>query len=285
MSNDTTNDIKQTADTLLFKRYSKDEIIPEGQRIAFKDQFGNRYVLKLRRYFIIDELDEYDAEKFIGKRIYDYYDDNGKIEDYDSLVNILRTSYDFSELYENHVDYINCIIVRSVSDTGNDAKAIDLLDEDLFMSYQENGIFSRYLNIKPNRKIKHVLNNSCYVNLIVKKFQTAFLNSKYKFELTAESLCELCGIEYKNENIGLSIRKSIAFFEKFKLGLCVYGPFGCLMFKYKCKPMRRNKNINTSCLYMYIHNNHCYEINDNVKNCAVPYLQHYFSIFQFTLVT
>lgn len=131
------------------------------------------------------------------------------------------------------------------------------------MSYQENGIFSRYLNIKPNRKIKDVLNNSCYVNLIVKKFQTAFLNSKYKFELKAESLCQLCGIEYKNANIGLSFRKSIAFFEKFKLGLCVYGPFGCL-FKYK--PMRRNKNINTSCLYMYIHNNHCYEINDNVKN-------------------
>ena len=29
---------------------------------------------------------------------------------------------------------------------------------------------------------------------------------------------------------------------------------------------KRNKNINISCLWMYIHNNHCYEINVDVKN-------------------
>ena len=53
-----TNVIKQTVDVLLFQRFSIDEDIPEGRRIAFKDHFGNRYILKIRRYFIIDKLDE-----------------------------------------------------------------------------------------------------------------------------------------------------------------------------------------------------------------------------------
>lgn len=244
-----TNVAKQTADTLLFKRYSPDEVAPENRLVAFKDEAGNHYVLKIQRYFIIEELNQDDIKKFTGKRIYD-----NQTDDFKRLTNLLSTSEDFTELLQNHRDYVNCIIVNSVSDTGMNTKAIDLLDEDLFMSTEENGTFSRYLNIRPNKTIKDELNNSCYVNLIVNKFKSAFQKHKYKFVLTAESLCQLCGIEYKNENIGLSIRKSITFFERFKLGLCVYGPFGCL---FKHKPIRKNRNVNTSCLYMYIHNNHC----------------------------
>jgi len=44
--------------------------------------------------------------------------------------------------------------------------------------------------------------------------------------------------------------------------LHVYGPFGSI-FKYK--PGKRNKNLNPSHLFVYILNNHCYEINKNVK--------------------
>ena len=54
----------------------------------------------------------------------------------------------------------------------------------------------------------------------------------------------------------------MAFFKKFHLGLHVYGPFGSI-FKYK--PEKRNKNLNPSNLFIYILNNHCYEINENVK--------------------
>ena len=135
------------------------------------------------------------------------------------------------------------------------------------MSKQEHGVFSRYINIKPDKRVRNVEDNSCYVKLIVKRFQKAFEKisqqyKSYKFELTTETLCDLCGIEYKNENIGLSINKSLAFFKKFHLGLHVFGPFGTV-FKYK--PEKRNRNLNPSNLFIYILNNHCYEINENVK--------------------
>ena len=109
-------------------------------------------------------------------------------------------------------------------------------------------------------------NNFCYVNLIVKRFQKAFEKAsnqkKYNFKLTHKSLCEICGIEYKERDMGLSVNKSLAFFKKFNLGLHVSGPFGTV-FKYK--PEKRNKNINPSNLFIYILNRHCYEINENVK--------------------
>lgn len=130
------------------------------------------------------------------------------------------------------------------------------------MSRVENGTVSSYLNINLNTKIKNGLNNSCFVNLIFDHFQDQFDNKKNKFKLTPESLCKLCEIEYKNESIGLSINKLLALFRKFKTGLCVYGPFGSIR---KYKPGKRNKNTNKNHLYIYVHNNHCYKIINDVK--------------------
>ena len=95
---------KQTADVLLFKRYTKNEIIPEGKKIAFKDHLGVRYILKIRRYFIIDQLTELETELIVGNRFYDYYDNNGKRDDFDKVVKLLKTSEDFNELQDNHKD-------------------------------------------------------------------------------------------------------------------------------------------------------------------------------------
>ena len=257
---------KQTADVLLFQRYENAEI-PKGRKIAFRDHYGKPYILKLRRYFIIDRINTMDANKYNGKRIYDYYDDNGRRDDFDKVVELLGTSDDFNDLYNEHKTYMNCIIIESLSNTNNETKANDLLDEDLFMSKEELGVYSRYININLDKRVKNVQDNSCYVNIIVHRFQKAFIkayqqNKRYKFDLTRETLCDLCGIEYKNENIGLSINKSSTFFKKFNLGLHVYGPFGSI-FKYK--PEKRNKNLNPSHLFIYILNNHCYEINKKIK--------------------
>ena len=117
-------------------------------------------------------------------------------------------------------------------------------DNDLFMTRKEDGIYNR--NVKLNRDEKIIDNNSCFVNLIVKRFQKAFekasIYQKYKFVFTTKSLCELCGIEYKERDMGLSVKKSLVFFKKFNLGLHVYGPFG-IVFKYK--PEKRNKHLTT----------------------------------------
>ena len=133
------------------------------------------------------------------------------------------------------------------------------------MSKIEKGVYNQYLDISISEKIlNNEIANSCYVNLIVKKYKKQLngKNKKYKFVLNHYTLCELCEIDYKNDNIGLSINKSINFFQKFNIGLCVYGPFGLI---YKYKPSTPNKNINSRSLYIYIQNNHCYEINKDIK--------------------
>ena len=159
-----------------------------------------------------------DANRYIGKRVYDHQDDISGRDDFDRVVELLKTSEDFKDLYT--LDYINCTIIKSLTNTKNTTKANDLLDEDLFMTKEEHGVFSRYININPNKRVRNVEDNSCYVKIIVKRFQKAFekacqQNKSYKFDLTTETLCDLCGIEYKNENIGLSINKSLAFFKNF----------------------------------------------------------------------
>ena len=248
---------KQTADVLIFQRFNNKDEIPQGRKIAFKDENGF-YILKLRRYFIIDKING--AEKYIERRIYD-----NNHHEFDKVVKILKTSEDFNELYKNHQSYVSCIVIKTLTDVGDETQANDILDDDLFMSRDEHGVFSRYY-IDFNKRARDVKDNSCFVNIIINRFQKAFIkarnNNSYKFELTRETLCDLCGIEYKDENIGLSINKSLAFFKKFKLGLHIFGPFGTI---YKYKPDKRNKNLNPAYLFIYILNNHCYEINRNIK--------------------
>ena len=236
---------KQTVDVLIFQRFENEEDIPRDRKIAFRDHLGKPYIMRFRRYLIIDRISRRHVNRFIGKRIYDYNDN-----DFNRVVKFLDTSEDFKMFNK---DYINCIIIiDSLTNIDNKAESADLLEDDLFMSREEYGVFSRYVNI--NKRVRNVEDNSCFVNLIVKRFQKAFEKAsiqykKYKFVLTTETFCDLCGIEYRNENIGLSVNKSLAFFKKFNLGLHVYGPFGSI-FKYK--PEKRNKHLNPSNLLIYI---------------------------------
>ena len=241
---------KQTTDVLIFQRYEDEKDIPKDRKIAFRDHNGKPYIMRFRRYFIINEINDEDADRFISKRIYDNQND------FDRVVELLETSDDFKMFNK---DYINCIIINSLTNIDNEAESSDLSDEDLFMSREEFGVFSRYVNI--NKRVRSVEDNSCFVKLIVKRFQKAFEKAhdqkgikNYKFDLTIESLCDLCGIEYNNENISLfqEISSWIA---------CIWAIWNCL----KYKPEKRNKNLNPSCLFIYILNNHCYEINENVK--------------------
>ena len=250
---------KQTINALLFRRLDDGEEPPKGIKVSFKDHKNKRYIIRVRRYYIVSGKDNF--SKYIDQRLYDYIDDK---ENYKKYTKVMRAILDRSEdIDESFLTYVNCIIIKSVSKFDQAVKDVNLLDKDLFMSRDEYGVFNRYLNFDlkktflPNEKA-----NSCFVNIIVNRFKDQFNNKKYKFKLNHETLCELCDIEYKNENIGLSINKSLVFFKKFQLGLCVYGPYGCI-FKYK--PDKRNKNVNKSSLFIFILNNHCYEINQNIK--------------------
>ena len=80
--------------------------------------------------------------------------------------------------------------------------------------------------------------NSCYINLLVDTWHDAFEKTEKTkagkiirmfAELTYESVCSIIGLTCKSQDIGASIRESVKFFEKFRLGLDVVNVFGELL--------------------------------------------------------
>ena len=68
-------------------------------------------------------------------------------------------------------------------------------------------------------------------------------------------MCEIIGVKCKSQDIGISIRESVIFFEKFRLGLDVISEFGELIFTYR--PYRLTTNIRPNVLRIAIFNSHC----------------------------
>ena len=108
--------------------------------------------------------------------------------------------------------------------------------------------------------------NSCFFNLIIATYKEAFNkvlynNEKCYKDLTPERLCEILNIENKEQDLGLSIRTSMKFFEKFHLGLIVVNIYDEVIYKYI--PEKFNKNIYPRTLYMLVYNNHCFRLDSN----------------------
>ena len=111
--------------------------------------------------------------------------------------------------------------------------------------------------------------NSCFVNLLHETYYDQFEKLKpdgkrcYK-ELTRESLMHTLGLDISmTQNIGLSLKSSIPFFEKYHLGLQVFDIYNSLIFSYE--PEKRNAVISPSVFRAVVHNNHIYKINANEK--------------------
>ncbi|DAC81756.1 TPA_asm: S1H [Trichoplax MELD virus] len=248
---------------LLFRRVGESS---KMKKIAFTSKDGYRYILIAKRILNISMKKCIDL--YLNKRI--YRKEDGKYnEQFTELIDQLISSIDFKELWDKCGHYTDCIIIKSASKCPNLGENVDVLEEELHLTNTEMGVYDKYLNFDLNQEVlSDTRANSCFVNLIVSKFEAAFGKVRkdgtkyYRFNLTHESLCEICGINYQEDNIGLSVNKSLAFFKKFRIGLCVYGPFGRLL---KYSPEHPNKKINPRNLYIYIHNKHCYEINDNIK--------------------
>ena len=116
------------------------------------------------------------------------------------------------------------------------------VEADNFKSSTNNSICFKYIEYILNknattfeelfdRKLdqnENDVDNSCYVNLIVNTYNKC-IRSKFNMEgrqgdsnrkklLTAQKICEICGITYKESDIGLSVKKSIRFFEEYHVG-------------------------------------------------------------------
>ena len=153
-------------------------------------------------------------------------------------------------------------------------------DKEVWSSDNEGGLYHPYINYNINNDAKsfnelfnipvcdYVLDNykanSCFINILVDTFRKSFENNKhYKFKATYEDFCDLLDIEMKNDNMGLTINKSLVFFKKFGVKLCAIGRYSIIeMFK----PEKRNKNLSCDCLYLLVSNNHCYKLNENLES-------------------
>ena len=151
--------IYQTANVLIFQRFESDDDIPKEKKIAFHDQYNKPYILGFRRIFTITG----NVNKYLKTRVYDYE------KEFKKVINILKTSDDFSVFNK---DYVNCILIDSIANIDEIVEYSDTSDDDLFMVYKEEGIHNKYAKISRDEILND--NNSCYANLIVKRFQKAF---------------------------------------------------------------------------------------------------------------
>ncbi|HRP36843.1 MAG TPA: hypothetical protein PLS50_03460, partial [Candidatus Dojkabacteria bacterium] len=79
------------------------------------------------------------------------------------------------------------------------------------------------------------------------------------------SLCQIVNLTYKSQDIGMSLRESIPFFEKFRLGIDVVNVYGQMLWYYR--PTKGlNPLIYPSILRVLMHNNHLYKLDQGCKN-------------------
>ena len=109
----------------------------------------------------------------------------------------------------------------------------------LFDNVNNYSIYFKYIKYDINKDAKtfsdlmnnsneNDIENSCYINVIFQTYENA-INKLIKPDgrnkrsnvdkiFTIENLCQLCNIKYKEFSMGLSLKNSKPFFEKYRLG-------------------------------------------------------------------
>lgn len=205
------------------------------------------------------------------------------------LIKILKTDPEimvFLELAgQNSFDF-HLIVITKVAERGKGDANFDFLEGKLFSETAPQAIYSKDISYKLNEQATNfselfgiTLNkytqenykaNSCYLNLLVDTWHEEFNKIKSDgkrmyAELTYESICELINLTYKTQDIGISIRESLPFFEKYRLGIDVLNVFG--QFAFQFRPERGlNQNLFPQVLRVLIHNNHLYKLDKACKS-------------------
>ena len=237
------------------------------------DEDGNIYTQRhLQRLNVIDPRVLYFAAKPSG-RTYDY---NKK--EYNEIWKMLKHD---ENAIERDDTYIHMIVVSNVETPEIVKNSIEYKpkDEYRWSDDTEGGMYHTFMNYNINDEAKtfnelfklehcdYVENNykanSCYFNILIDTFKKSFENNKhYKFKATYEDFCDLFDVDLKEDNLGLTINKSLVFFKKFGIKLCVIGVWGIIEMY---KPEKRNKNLSCDALYILVSNNHCYKLNENLN--------------------
>ena len=131
-----------------------------------------------------------------------------------------------------------------------------------------------------NQKKLHDRSNSCMLNEIMNTYEKYFEKSRYK-NLTYNALCNLVGKKERKKDNVVKIDEIKTFFKKYKLGLIVYDSMYNIVYNYK--PEKYNTNIKPKNMRILVHNNHCYLLNNNIKelehkNKEVEYIKSKLSV-------
>ncbi len=260
-----------TANVVFYQRCEEDEKVKKGTRIT-KDKYGRKYIQRWAAWIKCKG----DLTPYRKKKIFDYMKKSWR-----TIIPILETDEKaYNQLhhqsYTAHLIVFNQIHKKGL--TFDLEEEYQPLDDKLYADILNRTIYSRDISYKLNERAKNFFQlfdiglnkytldnykaNSCYLNLLIDTYKDQFDKKKdkngyrlYK-ELTYESICETIGMELKNENMGLAIRQSLPFFEKYRLGLDVVNYYGELLFRYT--PEVINVNISPCRLRIMLHNNHPY---------------------------
>ena len=223
-------------------------------------------------------------EKYNGKIIPVVLND----KNFKNLFDILSTDKHFVDKwryrYLTSIDY-NFIEIHNIDEKSNETTNFNPAINEIHDNINNYSIYFNYINYNLNENAKTFdelmnnaretdIENSCYVQLlydtykepIAKRYKNDSQRSKFNENklLTIEKICNICGIKYKQTNMGLSLEKSVQFFKTYKLGLKAIDLFGNIIKEYK--PEKYNSRISPRTLYILIHNNHCYKLNCNIKS-------------------
>ena len=202
-----------------------------------------------------------------------YYNDYEIMRD---LIAYLKTD----EKFKKHIHTVSYIEMIQIDDVEQYSKEVNSnfnpVKAKNYKSSAMNSVCFKYIDYTLNKKATTFeelfyreqeqgdIDNSCYVNLLVNTYNKAINHrikdnsrkseSNKKKLLTAQKICDICGITYKESNIGLSIEKSIKFFETYHVGLKAIDNFGNLLYSYE--PEKYNLNLHPITLYVLVYNNH-----------------------------
>jgi len=264
--------IDLTVEYLIYSPLDPDDTDIEKSKIIV-DKDGMKHYLKYigTRNGVTDNI----VKKYVGKRVF-YYD--AVFKKLLGLVNANPQSDGYSAIIIKSVSHPTKEEIKNAKNQNfkQEYKKSDFFNED-----DERGYYHHYINYAVNKEAKsfndlfeipistdyckdNYKSNSCFLNILVDTYHEVFNKCKfYKFNGTYEEFAELLDIDLKNDNIGISINKSMAFFKKFHLSLFVIGVYGIIE---AYKPEKRNKNISPECLYLLATNNHVYKLDENLKN-------------------
>ena len=209
---------------------------------------------------------------------------NNTIIEWDNLLVDCRQDVNFDDAYIRFFPYLHAIyIYNAIANNDTSEPFENILDVNNYQALDNNAICYKHIDYtlnkdalnfadiftftEANKKIETDLKaNSCYFNIIISTYkesiESVMRNGKRAYrDLTPEYLCQIMEIENKEQDLGLSIRSSVKFFQKFHLGLVVVNIYDDVIFKYT--PEVKYNCINPHTLYVLVYNSHCYRLNSN----------------------